>query len=309
MGTRYGAVDCGSNSFRLLIVEVVANEIIELYRDLRMVQLGYNLEIAGGTIDSITAQRCLGALSCFKDIASHYQCDDLFCVGTSALRSAGNADIFCQQVYQQLGIVIDIIDGDTEAWYSFSGAVGSKELKSGVAVLDIGGGSTELAISTDQRLLSCSIPAGSVRMDNIYCNSGCITENQLARLDDYVKKLWDTHWNRETSRINRFIGVAGTITTLAAVKLRMKDYDPDKINGTELTYPEIKAMLDRLNSLSIEQKAKIPGVASLPRAKTMVAGLGILLATLEYWDQQSIEVRDSSLLQGLLFEKILAQKC
>ncbi|QOR34522.1 Ppx/GppA family phosphatase [Clostridium sp. 'deep sea'] len=303
---RYSVIDCGSNSFRMVVVEVINNKIVELYRDLKMVQLGADLTASGGIINKDTEERCILALQEFKNMAINYACQEIYCVGTSALRSASNSLDFCQAVSFKTGINIKVIRGEQEAWYSYCGATESKKLIAGVAVLDIGGGSTEVAITTKEKILSSSIKAGSVRLTNMFAdNNKQIQLNEFLKLKQYVKDLWHSYWNNKKLPISRFIGVAGTITTLSAIKLKMEQYEPNRINGSSLTYNQILGLYNKLNDLTVEQRLKLTGLKSKKRAEIIVAGTAILLATLEYWQQSELEIRDNSLLQGVIFDKII----
>lgn len=296
---RQAVIDCGSNSFRLLIADVENGNIHEVFREYRTVRLGSGLLQGGGSIDRATWERCYQALSEFKMAIDHSHSQRVWALGTSALRSADNGEQFIAAVRKGLQLQIEIIGGEEEARYSFAGATNSAEFEPGTAVIDIGGGSTELAIAGSQGLWCKSVPLGAVRLTNsFYSGMDYPTAVARQRLNQHVQVLWcveEVH-----GPIERLIGVAGTITTLVALHKQLVEYQPEHIRDTRLSIKEVEVLREAIIGKSPSNRKKMLGMHPPARADIILAGIDILLTTMRVLKQTVITVQPTCLLEGVL---------
>ena len=297
---RQAVIDCGSNSFRLLIADVKRGRFQVVYRDYRTVRLGAGLKQFGGIIDQATWERCYFALRDFQKAIRDYQCQKIWAIGTSTLRSAENGEQFIATIEKDFAIQIDIIDGDLEARYSFVGATNGAETLPGTAVIDIGGGSTELAVATQDGLWCRSIAVGAVRLTNLFYSDAVYPSSEAReQLNKYVHSLWQ-QVNVRPEAIIQLIGVAGTITTLAAIHHQLTVYEPDRIRHTRLGIAEINLIRANIAALNPQQRQQMRGMFPPARADIILAGIDILLATMGTLKQTAITVQPSCLLEGVL---------
>lgn len=300
-GCLTAVIDCGSNSFRLLITRKSASGLEEISRELITVRLGEGLTAEGGIITAAAERRAIAALKCFQEIIAGYSipASSVICTGTSALRSAANGSAFVKLVADQLGLAINVVSGKQEAWLSFMGAT-LDELSGapGLAVLDIGGGSTELVVQSEQQLESVSVPLGAVRLSNVYINNDPPLQAELWAVERHVKQTWDK--TRPGIRPCRCIGVAGTITNLAAIYRQLRVYQPEIVHGTVLTCEDIENILKKLCSVKLAERRRLVGLQP-ERADIIVAGTQLLLTTMRYFKLDCITVSEKDSMHAIAF--------
>lgn len=305
---RIAVIDCGSNSFRLLIVDQCLDNMVIIKRDSYMVRLGVDLALHDSKLSEDTFLRCKKIINALKELVQSYHCQKVICIGTSALRSALNAQEFIVYIHKMTGLIIHIISGKLESSLSFWGALGSSaKVTEGYAVLDIGGGSTEFAISMGGQISTYSTKLGAVRLSNMFWpNSDRPVLDQQINLRTYIKKTWDEAFDGREPAIQKLIGVAGTITNLAAISLAMEVYDSNRIEGIVLTHSAINDMLKLFCELNLEERKQIPGLQP-GRADIIIAGTIVLLETMEILGVAEIAVSDHDLLQAIVLNQTTFQ--
>jgi exopolyphosphatase/guanosine-5'-triphosphate,3'-diphosphate pyrophosphatase len=201
-------------------------------------------------------------------------------VATSAIRDAENGEAFLGEVEWSYGFSTLLLSGDDEARLTFRGVTSGRTLPAGTLITDIGGGSTELILA-DEHL---SLDVGGVRLTERFGDdadaAGAHVAGLLPELD-----------------VQKAIGVAGTITSLAALDLRLVEYDPERVHGHTLTAAGVDEQLTRLAALPLEQRRKVPGLDP-ERAPVIVAGAAILREVLRRYGLDRIEVSEHDLLHG-----------
>ena len=287
---RKAAIDIGSNSIRLLVGDVENGKVWVVAQRLRTTRLGKTEK--GGCLNPEAVARTLAALAEFREILADYGLDKKPVVAaTSAVREAADGEQFKKRIAEELGWELQVLSGEEEAQKSYLGAAAVAAAEnSNVAVIDVGGGSTELIFSAaDGAISGRSVPVGAVRL-----HSGEVSRNDLPQVLSPLQKLYGGSGKAMT-----FVGVGGTITSLAAMKRRLQVYCREEINGVVLTKAELSAYYNELTALSAEEILK--RYPLLKNREDIIAdGIAIYLALFEMLDFTEIIVSDAGILDGLL---------
>ena len=292
-------LDFGTNTTRLLITNGTSVDV----RAHRVTGLGRGLAKTG-RLSEQGIGRVLDAVDEFKSLISENGAQKIRAVATSAARDAVNRDDLFKSVSGALNHELELLSGEEEARYGFLGATAGLASTDGpFLVIDIGGGSTEFSYGTHAAEIYRSVDMGSVRfMEQFFGNdppkpeelSGAI---QVARLhlDDIDRD------HAIMGKARSLVGVAGTITTIAAVEIGLEPYDPQIIDGFVLSRRAAEDVFRTLATESLETRKYNPGLEAA-RADVIVAGCCILVAVMRHWEMDECLVRESDLLDGLAFE-------
>jgi len=277
---RVGAVDLGSNSTRLLVADVENGSVREVERDLRITRLAEGVDTRRKLLP-VAIARARNVLSDFRRTIERLEAERVLAVATSAVRDADNGEAFLGEIEWSYGFDTRLLSGDEEAATTFRGVTTGRPLEPGTLIVDIGGGSTEL-IRADRHT---SLDIGSVRLTERY-------GEDADAAGDYATSLLPD-WEAADA-----IGVAGTITSLAALDLRLAEYDPERVHGHRLSAAAVDEQLARLSALTVDQRRELPGLDP-GRAPVIVAGTAILRAILRRYGLGSIDVSEHDLLYGV----------
>ncbi len=297
--TRVAAVDCGTNTIKLLVadIDVAAATQHTLVRELRIVRLGQDVDRTGRLADEALV-RVFAAGDEYAAIVAAHDGDALRFVATSAVRDADNADVFARGVRERLGVDAEVVSGDEEAALSYDGATRDLDDVPGpVAVLDIGGGSTELILGDSAPDSADSMDIGSVRLHERHLHSDPPTADEIAACVADI----DAHLAAcpvDPARAATVVGVAGTVTQLAAVALGLTSYDRDAVDQLVLAAEEVFATVDRLLALTVAERRALPAMHP-GRADVIGAGVLILDRVLRRSGATSLVVSDSDILDGI----------
>lgn len=243
------AIDCGTNSIRLLIARLDDDgRVVDLERHMEIVRLGYGVDRTG-RFDPAAIDRALDACRRYARLIEHHGAEELRFAATSATRDAANRDEFTGAVRDILGVSPEVIAGEEEAELSFRGAVetlpdlpGSERL-----VVDIGGGSTELVRGADGPRDRISLDMGSVRITERHLHADPPTPTQIdAAIRDIDALLDQASPILTAPGLDALVGVAGTVTTLTALQLGIETYSPDVTHGARLPIAQALQYCDRL---------------------------------------------------------------
>lgn len=268
---RAAAIDCGTNSLRLLVLERCPDgSIVEVVRRLRLVRLGQGVD-ATGAFDPVALGRTFAALEEYARELASLEVRRVRFVATSAARDASNAAEFLAGVQERLGVPGEVITGAEEAALTFEGALAGVPDQAGpVLVTDIGGGSTELVIGTDGIDRAVSVDMGSVRLRERFLIGDPPTRDQLAAAINFI----DEHLNLfDLAQVRGWIGVAGTVTSMAAVRLGLTEYDRAAVHGLTMTREDIEGVAGRLCSTPVADLVS----AILPPLRAEVIAGGALI--------------------------------
>ncbi|MGH1469457.1 MAG: hypothetical protein ACRBBP_11405 [Bdellovibrionales bacterium] len=290
------ALDLGSNSFLCLVSEKQPNGSLKILSDESIItRLGQGVQ-KEGKLTKEGLLRAAQAFSRFKETMDKFEVEKVEAVTTAAAREASNfSDL--QDLGKQYGIPIKLISGEKEAELSFAGAV-SDEARAGSLLLDIGGGSTEMAYYKENgELFLRSLPLGSVRLGEMFISDWAdLGREDLEKMREQIYKTLDVSWGEERPPQKAWVAVAGTPTSLKAVQI--KEFNPEKINQSNMTLSEIKNVNNDLLAMTLAERRKVPGLQS-KRADVIPVG-GLILETLMIWaGVDELEVSTGGLRYGL----------
>ncbi len=294
------AVDCGTNTVKLLIgtmPEVVV-------REARMVRLGEGVDRTG-RLSPAALGRTFAALEEYAGLLAEHEVSQLRFCATSATRDAANAEEFADGVEARLGVRPEVLTGAEEAALSYAGAVrGLGDLEAPVPpvlVVDIGGGSTELVLGGEQLSAGVaeadSLDVGSVRMHERHLHTDPPTTAEVAACVEDIEAALAT-CPVPVERACTVVGVAGTVTTLAAGVLGLAAYDRDAIDRSVLAVTDLEAQIDRLVAASVEERRQLPWVHP-GRVDVIGAGGLILRCVLRHAGADRLVVSESDILDGI----------
>ncbi len=283
MTRRIAAVDCGTNSIRLLVSEVVDGQLRDVHREMQIVRLGQGVD-ATGRLAPEAIERTRVALHAYVDRMIETGVDAVRMVATSATRDAANREDFFGMARAELsravpGAEAEVITGDEEARLSFSGAVGEFDATVGpFVVVDLGGGSTELVLGDSSGVQAAfSADIGCVRITERCLRSDPPTADEVAAGREFAAERLTAAFDRvPVDSAKTWVGVAGTMTTLSAVAQGLDVYDPARVHLSRLTSADIHAVCDRLVTMNHEQRAAI---GSIHPGRVDVIGGGALITT------------------------------
>ncbi len=275
MARRVAAIDCGTNSIRLLVAESGAGSMVELDRRLQLNRLGQGVD-ATAEFHPDALQRTWQAVDDYAQVIAGFGVERLRFVATSAARDARNREELFAGVRERLGVEVEIIPGTEEASLSFTGALSGVAVEAEpVLVIDIGGGSTELITgSRDGRIQhAVSLDIGSVRLRERLLHSDPPTADEIERTLAHVDELLDSS-GTDFAAIQTFIGVAGTATSLSALNQGLQHYQRDQVHGSLLTTDELTRLSDELLRTPV---AEVEATTCLPRKRAEVICAGALI--------------------------------
>lgn len=309
--TRYAAVDCGTNSIRLLISDVTevdgVLEFTELHRLMEIVRLGQGVD-ASGEFAPEALGRVRVALGRYAELMNAEGVSAVRMVATSASRDAGNRDEFfaiTEGALAPWGVRAEVIDGDEEAGLSFRGAVDDLPEDFGpFAVLDVGGGSTEVIVGDHDGTIhgSLSVPMGSVRLTERYLHDSPATPSQLAAARAHTAELLPRI--REAVPVGTartVVGCAGTFTTLSALAQGLETYDPAAIHLSTLRFDALRSLGRSVLATDAHSLAANPVVHS-GRADVFAGGVICVEAMMDLFDGVATEFRvsEKDILDGIV---------
>ena len=300
MSPRYAAVDCGTNSIRLLVADIDRDgRLVEHDRRLELVRLGQGVD-ATRRFHPDALARTFAACERFAEVIDTFGCDRVRFVATSAARDVSNRDEFFAGVERRLGVVPEVIPGDEEARLSFVGALsGVPDVTDPVLVVDIGGGSTELVVGSGGEVRSAvSLDMGSVRLRERFLRDDPATGDQIEAARGFVRGLLDAS-GPDLAGVRTVIGVAGTVTSLSAIDQGLAEYDRDKVHGSRMSRGRIGELAARLLGLT---GAEIEATTCLAQKRAEVIAGGALICDeiAGRTGAQSMIVSESDILDGMV---------
>jgi exopolyphosphatase/guanosine-5'-triphosphate,3'-diphosphate pyrophosphatase len=260
---RVGAIDCGTNSIRLLIADVADGRLRDVHREMRIVRLGEGVDATGQFAPAALA-RTGAALAEYADELRVHEVEAVRMVATSAARDVGNRDEFFAMTADLLGAVVpgavaEVITGTEEAALSFTGAVGELDASAApFVVVDLGGGSTEVVVGDREVKASFSADIGCVRLTERCLHSDPPTAAEIEAARIVVREgLSEALRVVPVEGARTWVGVAGTMTTLSALAQRMATYDSEAIHLSRVGFDELLVVCDDLIAMTRKQRAAL----------------------------------------------------
>jgi exopolyphosphatase/guanosine-5'-triphosphate,3'-diphosphate pyrophosphatase len=301
---RVAGIDCGTNSIRLLIADLVAGSpagLVDVHREMRVVRLGEGVDRTG-LLSPQALARTGAALADYAELIRQSGAGEVRMVATSASRDASNSAEFTDLVRQRLGIAAEVITGLAEAELSFTGAVsGLPGTADPLLVADIGGGSTELVLGSRSAGVSAahSMDVGCVRMTERHLHSDPPQPTEVAAtLADLQAALEQAAFEVPVAEAASFVGVAGTVTTIAAIALGLSHYDPVAIHGSVLDYRQVADVTAELLMMTHAQRAALP-VMHPGRVDVIGGGALVLRTMMEFLGAERVIVSEHDILDGI----------
>lgn len=299
------SIDIGTNSVLLLIADLRDNNLSVVHEEQRIPRLGKGVDRDGKLSD--TAQlRVLSVLNEYRDLIRGKYTGlekSTIVTATSAVRDASNRNRFIQRVEDETGWQVQLLTGKQEAKITFMGALsvlGKTEKEGNISVLDIGGGSTEIASGKNNKLGSfVSLNMGSVRFTERFLTSDPPTEEQVTSAVEEVEKML-IQWNKSPEKIERLVGVAGTVTSIAGIHQKLERFDAKKINGHRLPLSFVEQMIDEAGGMPSNQIERKYPVFLKGRGDVIAGGLIILSKFMKHCRCEEITVSTGGIRHGML---------
>ncbi len=302
---RYAAIDIGTVTCRMLVVDVNESGLHELTREYVITNLGEGVD-ATGELKPEAIDRVVRAIDGFLAVRDSLSTPDhpvvrTVAVATSAARDARNAAEFAARLRER-GIELSVIPGSREAALSFSGASidfsGER-----LMVVDVGGGSTEVVMGTGgaEPLRAHSFNVGCRRVTEKFLASDPPAPEELVRARAWIREQmasWFADQAKEAASLERVVAVAGTATTVVSIRERMETYDSSRVHKARVSRQELLEVYERLAALPLSARKKVVGLDP-KRAPVMVAGLLILLEVLDFAGIDAFTVSETDILHGI----------
>ncbi len=308
--TRVAAIDCGTNSIRLLVADAdpATGELTDLDRRMTIVRLGQGVDRTGRLAPQALERTFAACREYAEIIEKHGAAEHLRFVATSASRDAENRDDFVRGVVDILGVEPEVITGDQEAEFSFTGATkeltGRDDLHRPFLVVDIGGGSTEFVVGDDRVRAARSVDVGCVRMTERHLvRDGAVTdpptEKQIAAMRADIETALDQAEETVPLREARtLVGLAGSVTTVSAIAQDLPEYDSAAIHHSRVSRDRVREITEWLLRSTHAERAAVPSMHP-GRVDVIGAGALVLLAVMERTGAEEVVVSEHDILDGI----------
>lgn len=297
---RVACIDIGTNSVLLLIAEQSPRGPVALVEQATITRLGQGVDRTGQLAPE-ACERTLACLRAYANTIAEYGAERVVAVGTSAMRDARNGAKFREHARELLGTEPRVISGDEEAALTFVGALSGLQLTGTLVVFDVGGGSTEIIVgerdSAREHVTSArSLDIGSVRLYERFFAHDPPTAGECEAVRKHVAEQLASYGPIPTTKT--LLGVAGTVTTLAAIDLALEPYTAERVHGARITEQRVREIAADLARLSTAERKRLPGLAP-DRADVIVAG-ALLVHEVILWAQcEELVVSDRGVRWGL----------
>jgi exopolyphosphatase/guanosine-5'-triphosphate,3'-diphosphate pyrophosphatase len=297
--TRVAAVDCGTNSIRLLVADLDGSTKVDVHREMRVVRLGEGVDRTGQLSDAALDRTRL-ALVDYAATCASLGVERTRMVATSATRDASNRSTFVGMVSATLGVEPEVVSGAEEAALSFTGATADLAAEDGpFLVMDIGGGSTEFVLGTTKVDAALSVDIGCVRLTERHLVDDPPTAAQVEAARRDINAALDRVLEAVPAATARTaVGLAGSVTTLAALALGLTEYDATRIHLSRLTSQQVTSLTDRLLAMTRQERAALP-VMHPGRVDVIGGGALVLENAMQRLSLDEVLVSEADILDGI----------
>jgi exopolyphosphatase / guanosine-5'-triphosphate,3'-diphosphate pyrophosphatase len=295
---RVAAIDLGTNSTRLLVADIDERRISDIHRETRITRLGEGVDERRRLLP-VPIARVRNVLSDFRRAVEGLGAEQTLAVATSAMRDAENGEAFLGEIEWSYGFETRLLSGHDEALMTFRGVTSERSVETGTVIVDIGGGSTELVAGGPEGVRwHDSLDIGSVRLTERFLKSDPPTAEELDACAEAVRALLPDRVPDEVrGDTQTAIGVAGTITSLAALALGLEEHDRDRVHGSKLTAGTLEEQLDRLASVPLDVRRQMRPLDP-DRAPVIVGGAVIAREVLSFFGLRVLEISERDILDG-----------
>ncbi|MEU9981982.1 Ppx/GppA phosphatase family protein [Streptomyces sp. NPDC050856] len=303
--TRVAAIDCGTNSIRLLVADAdpAGGELTDLDRRMTIVRLGQDVDRTGRLAPE-ALERTFAACREYAAVIEEYGVEKVRFVATSASRDAENRDDFVRGVLDILGVEPEVITGDQEAEFSFTGATRELTGTDRYLVVDIGGGSTEFVVGDTRVRAARSVDIGCVRLTERHVRHDPPTPREVEAIRADITAALDLAERTVPLRDARtLVGLAGSVTTVAAIALGLPEYDSAAIHRSRIPYDQVASVVRRLLTAGHDERSAIP-VMHPGRVDVIGAGALILLEIMDRIGAREVVVSEHDILDGIAWSLV-----
>jgi exopolyphosphatase/guanosine-5'-triphosphate,3'-diphosphate pyrophosphatase len=288
---RVAAVDLGTNSTRLLVADVNGGRLSEIVRRLTITRLGEGVDERRRLLP-LPIARVRNCLTDYRRELESLGATRTLAIATSAVRDAENGEAFLGEIEWSYGFTTQLLDGAEEASLMARGVLSDRPAPDDTLLVDIGGGSTELVHwASGEVAAATSLDVGCVRLTERFLRADPPAPRELLAASTEVRSALPVLEPRAA------IGVAGTVTTLAALDLGLATYDPERTHGHRITRSAVEDWLVRLAAMTLAERLEVPGIEP-GRAPVIVAGLVVLREILDAYGLDGIEASERDILHG-----------
>ena len=295
---KVAAIDCGSNSTRLLIAEVRAGELFPLFKTHKVTKTSEGLE-SSNEISQDAKNRLIKILREYLKRINTENVDQIFITGTAVFRDANNSDEVIEEIRKKLDLEIQVISGQEEGYLTSLGVLSSNTINNDFFIVDIGGRSTELIYDSENRTNVHSLDLGVVSLTERISNVNPMSEADRNEGDNLIQQSLDVEI--DTKNIS-MIGVSGTFTSIASIYLGQKIYNEEEIHLTTLNNSWIQNLSAELNQMTEAQIISSYPSLDPKRAKTLSTGVLIVCNIMKKFKFQELKVSKSDILEGLILK-------
>lgn len=301
------SIDIGTNTVLFLIAELNLNDktIKELFRDFRIPRIGKNLS-SKNELGSDKILELIKVLHHFKSIAEEYNCSHIIAIGTNPFRLVKNREQIISKIFQETGLQVRVLSPEEEGKYGYLGSVSENVTEHDkVIVIDIGGSSTEISFGTGKEFISCdSFQIGAVTLTEKIAADKVIDISLVNSVNHFIKNKFLSISNNYYN-VNKYIGIAGTPITLAAILLRMEQLDEDMIDKKIINFKEIVSLTEHLCNLTPAEISVMYPVVISGREDIIQSGALILVNIMEILSISELIVSTRGICYGLIYEYLL----
>ncbi|WP_378955655.1 exopolyphosphatase [Pelosinus sp. sgz500959] len=305
MSQRIAIIDLGSNSARLIIVEIYQNRAYNLiYHQKETIRLSQDAD-KSRQLQPDAMERAMVLLQNFSNVCKLHQVTKILAVGTAALRNAENGSEFVRAVQQETGIVIKIISGETEAKLGYIGAINTLSVTDAV-LFDLGGGSIELTLIKNRKAEKfISLPFGAVTLTERFNLQNKVSETQLNNLDKFITQQLDKiPWLKNLGI--PLIGIGGTARAIGKMEQKRNNYPLLKLHNYRTSSIAFDLLWADVKAMSFDQRRKIPGLSN-DRADIILSGLAIVKNLFSEVESTQLIVSSCGVREGLFLQYYLSQ--
>ncbi|MDL1970687.1 MAG: Ppx/GppA family phosphatase [Candidatus Desulfofervidaceae bacterium] len=295
MNPCFASIDVGTHTTRLLIAHLDNHILTPVLIQRVITKLGMSFE--SGYIDEASIKKLIETLKTYSTLMQRYQIQGYQAVGTAVLRKAKNKDLVLHAIHQETGLTLEVIEGKTEAHLTAKGVLSTLEIEEKpLLIADIGGGSTELIWIGENEFVK-SLPLGATWLTRSFLKSDPPVPEEVKKAFHAAIEVISTQTSFLFPAL--LIGTAGTVSTLAAIDLKMTVYQPYLVNGYVLSQKRVEEIFSSLARFPASARTSIPGLEP-GREEIILGGTIILLGLLETFKQDKLIVSEGGLLEGIL---------
>ena len=291
------AIDCGSNSTRLLIANVANGKLEILHKEHQVTRLSDSIDKTN-TISDDSKKKFFKVLRKYLKQINKYDVQEVFCIGTAVFRNSSNADLIIDDAKKRFNLEIKMISGEEEGLLTNLGVQSSFDNLENYLIVDIGGQSTELISDINNKLKIQSEDIGVVSMSENFFNENPIDESNERNALNFFNEIFK---DKDFSS-RELIGVSGTFTSLGSIFLNQKIYDENEIDKAIISYDYVENIYDNTKILSIPQIISAYPSLDPKRAVTITSGLFLIKTLLKKYKITQLKVSKSDILEGLILK-------